>query len=217
MKGNVIGYDADTNTGAISGHDGRRYDFVTQDWRGDAVPRHGDVVDFTAEGDRATQVYLIEPQYVRPGFWRFLFSPSGRICRKQYWVWFFLPVTAIGIVLAVVSLIPGWYFKLLPNLFSLFMLWPGIAILIKRIHDRNKSGWLVWAMYIPAILLAIFAVGAIIAGAAGSTGAAATLGIIAGVFGIATACVAIWFFVEFGCLRGTIGANKYGPDPVPRR
>jgi uncharacterized membrane protein YhaH (DUF805 family) len=217
MRGNVIGYDADTNTGAISGHDGRRYDFATQDWRGDGTPRHGEVVDFTPEGDRARQIYLIEPHYVRPGFWAFLFSPSGRISRKQYWLHFFLPVTVISIALAFFALIPGWFFKLLPNLFQLFVLWPGIAILIKRIHDRNKSGWLVWLMYIPLTLLVIFVIGVIIAAAAKAAGAAVTLGIIAGVLGVVMLCVAIWFLIEFGCMRGTIGANKYGPDPVPRR
>jgi uncharacterized membrane protein YhaH (DUF805 family) len=25
----------------------------------------------------------------------------------------------------------------------------------------------------------------------------------------------IWSFVELGCLRGTVGANRYGPDPSP--
>jgi uncharacterized membrane protein YhaH (DUF805 family) len=25
---------------------------------------------------------------------------------------------------------------------------------------------------------------------------------------------AIWLFVELGCLRGTIGGNRFGPDPV---
>jgi uncharacterized membrane protein YhaH (DUF805 family) len=25
---------------------------------------------------------------------------------------------------------------------------------------------------------------------------------------------AIWLFVELGCLRGTIGSNRFGPDPV---
>lgn len=217
MRGNVIGYDADTNTGAISGHDGRRYDFVTQEWRATGTPRHGDVVDFTVEGERATQIYLIEPQYMRPGFWAFLFSPAGRICRKQYWVWFFLPVLAIGLVLDALTLIPGWFFKTLPSLFQLVMLWPGIAILVKRIHDRNKSGWLVWLIYAPLILALIFIIGTIIAAAAKATGATATLGIIAGVLGIVVLGIAVWFFVEFGCMRGTIGANRYGPDPVPRR
>jgi uncharacterized membrane protein YhaH (DUF805 family) len=217
MRGNVIGYDADTNTGAVSGFDGKRYDFATQDWRGDGVPRHGDVVDFTPEGDRAAQITLIEPQYVWPGFWAFLFSPRGRISRKQYWLWYFLPVLVLSIFVDFTSLIPGSFFKLLPSLFQLVLLWPHIAILVKRIHDRNKSGWLVWLFYIPAILVLAFVIGTIIAGAASATAAAATLGIISGVLGIALFGVAIWFFVEFGCMRGSIGANYYGPDPVPRR
>ena len=24
----------------------------------------------------------------------------------------------------------------------------------------------------------------------------------------------IWYFIEAGCLRGTVGPNKYGPDPL---
>jgi uncharacterized membrane protein YhaH (DUF805 family) len=217
MRGNVIGYDADTNTGAISGHDGRRYDFTTQDWRGGGVPRHGDVVDFTAEGDRATQITLIEAHYASPGFWPFLFSPRGRISRKQYWLWYFLPVTIVGIVIDLFSLIPGLFFKVLPSLFALVLLWPHIAILIKRIHDRNKSGWLVWFIYVPATLALIFVTGTIIAAAAKGAAAALTLGIIAAVLGVVLFGVAVWFFVEFGCMRGTIGPNRYGPDPVPRR
>jgi uncharacterized membrane protein len=57
MKGNVLGFDPDTNTGAISGHDGQRYDFVRLDWRGSATPARGAVVDFVAENGRATQIY----------------------------------------------------------------------------------------------------------------------------------------------------------------
>jgi hypothetical protein len=38
MKGNVIGFDPDSNTGAISGHDGRRYDFVRLEWRSPNAP-----------------------------------------------------------------------------------------------------------------------------------------------------------------------------------
>ena len=29
-----------------------------------------------------------------------------------------------------------------------------------------------------------------------------------------TIAVIIWFFVELGCLRGTVGSNDYGPDPL---
>jgi len=24
----------------------------------------------------------------------------------------------------------------------------------------------------------------------------------------------LWYFVELACMRGTIGANQYGPDPL---
>ena len=59
MKGNVIGFDPDSNTGAISGHDGRRYDFVRLEWRGGNAPSRGAVVDFVAEAGHATQIYPV--------------------------------------------------------------------------------------------------------------------------------------------------------------
>jgi uncharacterized membrane protein YhaH (DUF805 family) len=26
--------------------------------------------------------------------------------------------------------------------------------------------------------------------------------------------ITVWAFVELGCLRGTVGPNRYGPDPL---
>ncbi len=213
VRGNIIGFDPDTNTGAISGHDGQRYDFTTGDWHGSGRPRHGDVVDFIPTGQRAAQIYLIEPQYVAPTVAQFYFSARGRISRSQYWLRFFLPVFAIGIVLSLLQLADYRAFSILSSVFNLVVLWPSIAILIKRIHDRDKSGWLVWALYGPAIAGLVLTVAALIAVATGTHNFA--LIVLAVALWIATACVAIWFFVEFGCLRGTIGANRYGPDPVP--
>ncbi len=215
MKGNVIGFDPDTNTGAISGHDGQRYDFTTSDWHSHTSPKHGDLIDFVAEGQRAAQIYLIEPEYVAPSFGQFYFSPSGRISRSQYWLRYFVPVLAIGIILSLLQLVGGDIFQILSSLFQLIILWPGIAILIKRIHDRNKSGWLVWVLYGPVILAAIFSIAAFVAIALGSS-EIASLGILSGVLWIAVVVVAIWFFIEFGCMRGTVGVNRYGADPVPR-
>ncbi|HEX5319477.1 MAG TPA: DUF4870 domain-containing protein [Stellaceae bacterium] len=59
MQGNVLGFDPDTNSGAISGYDGQRYDFVRLDWRGPSIPVGGAVVDFVPEGARATRIYPI--------------------------------------------------------------------------------------------------------------------------------------------------------------
>jgi uncharacterized membrane protein len=57
VKGDVLGFDSDSNTGAISGHDGQRYDFVRLEWRGARQPRRGEAVDFVADGQWATHVY----------------------------------------------------------------------------------------------------------------------------------------------------------------
>ena len=213
MKGNVVGFDPDSNTGAISGHDGRRYDFAMLDWHSRSRPTHGDVVDFVPEGQRAAQVYLIEPEYVPPNLGQFYFSPSGRISRSQYWLKYFVPVFVIGVILHLA----GEQLSILLSIFNFVILWPGIAILIKRIHDRNKSGWLVWVLYVPLILAIIFTIVTLVVFAFGGNGAGWALGVVAGILWAIVLVVTIWFFVEFGCMRGTIGANQYGADPVPAR
>jgi uncharacterized membrane protein YhaH (DUF805 family) len=185
MKGNVIGFDPDTNTGAVSGHDGNRYDFTTMDWHGRGQPRHGDVVDFQADGRRAHDIYLIEPEYIPPSLGEFLFSPSGRISRSQYWLKFALPVAAVQLVFVAIigalilsdSLEVAGIIYILYAIFLIAMVWPSLAILIKRSHDRD------WPW--PFILLLLVPL------------------------------VQFWPLVEIWFLRGTIGGNRFGPDPVP--
>jgi uncharacterized membrane protein YhaH (DUF805 family) len=227
MKGNVIGFDPDTNSGAISGHDGQRYDFATVDWRAQSQPRHGDIVDFQTDGRRATQIYLVEPEYVAPSFGQFYFSPSGRISRSQYWLKFMLPYIGISVVLQILAAAggPGSAFYIVISvilfIFSLVAFWPSIAILVKRIHDRNKSGWFCLVLYIPMIifiiLLFVWLAAILIAVAAGSAASAPSIGafgVVVLIVGLVCGGIGIWFFIEFGCLRGTIGANRFGPDPV---
>ena len=57
MRGEVLGFDSDNNSGAISGHDGERYGFVRLEWRGQWMPSPGEVVDFVPVERRATQIY----------------------------------------------------------------------------------------------------------------------------------------------------------------
>lgn len=213
MKGNVIGFDPAGNAGAISGYDGKRYDFTTFDWHGQERPRHGDVVDFVPDGQRATSVYPLAPEYVAPSFAQFYFSLRGRISRSQYWLRFFLPVLVIGFVLNLLQFAGLNGARTVSHLFNLLALWPGIAVLVKRIHDRNKSGGLVWALYAPLLTAIVVTILAII-GAVMNSGEAGGLGFLAGALWFLVIGVAIWFFVEFGCLRGTVGPNRFGPDPV---
>jgi uncharacterized membrane protein YhaH (DUF805 family) len=213
MRGNVIGFDADTNTGAISGHDGKRYEFATVDWHERRTPARGDSVDFAPSGEQATQIYLVEPQYVPPTFGQFLFSVRGRISRSQFWLKWVLPVEAITLVLIialVVAIGTGNNASFDVVLFilvilSLVTLWPTVVVLVKRMHDRNKSGWLALLFFAPVVL-------GDISGLSAGEDSPATV-----ILSLISLGIGIWFFVEFGCMRGTIGANRFGPDPVVGR
>jgi uncharacterized membrane protein YhaH (DUF805 family) len=77
----------------------------------------------------------------------------------------------------------------------------GIAVGVKRLHDRNKSGWWLLLFYIlPAALTGI-------GEASGNDAIASLLALIA-------LALYVWGFVELACLRGTVGPNRYGPDPL---
>jgi uncharacterized membrane protein YhaH (DUF805 family) len=178
MKGNIIGFDPDTNTGAISGHDGQRYDFVTAEWHGRSQPRHGDVVDFQAAGDRATQIYLVDAEYVQPTLGQFLFSPHGRISRSQYWLKWALPMLVVTIVLEIILFVvlPPTAAATIIGFYALVLIWPSLVMYIKRAHDRDWPWAFILLMFVPL--------------------------------------VQFWPLIEFWFLRGTIGSNRFGPDPV---
>jgi uncharacterized membrane protein YhaH (DUF805 family) len=116
-------------------------------------------------------------------------------------------VFVVTVALAVLSGVAA-IFEALYWLFALLTLWPGIAVMVKRIHDRDKPGWLVLLPVAAAVLV-------VIAGIAGvGSGSEVVAGVFAGIALLALVGIGIWFFVEFGCMRGTIGPNRYGPDPV---
>ena len=84
----------------------------------------------------------------------FLFSLQGRISRRQYWLNFILPVFALSTLIALVSdprLNPNGGGNWLVILWSLAVLWPGVATQVKRWHDRDKSGWWYLISFVPII------------------------------------------------------------------
>jgi uncharacterized membrane protein YhaH (DUF805 family) len=82
----------------------------------------------------------------------------------------------------------------------------GLAITIKRLHDRDKSGW--WA-------LLFFVAPALLSAAGMALGS--SLGLGASLFSLVSLAISIWAFVELGCLRGTQGPNQFGQDPLEGR
>ena len=57
MKGQILNYSVQTNSGIISGDDNQRYSFNGADWMESAPPRRGMQVDFAIIGTSATEVY----------------------------------------------------------------------------------------------------------------------------------------------------------------
>lgn len=77
----------------------------------------------------------------------FYFSIEGRVGRGDFWKKLILPVFVIALILGVA-------FRgnaMLSLIFNLLVLWPSIAVSVKRWHDRDKSGWWVLIGLIPVL------------------------------------------------------------------
>lgn len=57
MKGHILDFSVQTNSGIISGDDNQRYTFHGKDWMESDPPRRGMQVDFATVGDAAVQIY----------------------------------------------------------------------------------------------------------------------------------------------------------------
>jgi uncharacterized membrane protein YhaH (DUF805 family) len=79
--------------------------------------------------------------------------------------------------------------------------WAYAAVSIKRLHDRNKSGWWMIPFIVATALYGQFA------DRLGGSWAAALLGLAVLIF-------FIWGMVEMCWLKGTRGPNRFGPDPL---
>jgi len=134
-----------------------------------------------------------------------LFGFRGRVNRGKYWlaiVLFIIAWIVIGIIAWLLSTVSYILGGIVVALVFLVTLYAGIAIGIKRLHDRDKSGWYLLLFYLlPGIL----------------EGIGEAIGGIGFVLSLAGYAISIWAFVELGCLRGTIGSNQYGPDPLEGR
>lgn len=138
-----------------------------------------------------------------------LFSFAGRLNRQPYWLVTLALIVAVLIILggsAAVMFGGGsggasslGILGIIALLLYIPLLWIGIAIGTKRLHDRNKSGWwLVLFWLVPGVLQV-----------AGEQ--LGTVGIVLTLIGLG---ISIWGLVEIGFLRGTVGPNQYGPDPL---
>lgn len=146
-----------------------------------------------------------------------LFSFEGRINRAKYWL-AVLVYVVLSVLLSVVGLAIGAdsiTFSALNMIIGIGTFISGIAVGVKRLHDRNRTGWWLLLFYVvPGVLVAAATVYGLIAAVSGASGSSIANFGIASFFLLGAFLVMVWAFVELGCLRGTVGPNRFGPDPL---
>jgi uncharacterized membrane protein YhaH (DUF805 family) len=90
---------------------------------------------------------------------------------------------------------------------SLILAYPEFAVIAKRGHDRNAPTWIAGIFIAGAVLLDLM----VLLDLAGPLEKPNTLFyVILAPFGI----MALILLVDFGFRRGTVGENRFGPDPL---
>jgi uncharacterized membrane protein YhaH (DUF805 family) len=155
---------------------------------------------------------------------------TGRSRRMEYWMWVLFVILAM-IVLSILDTVLGLggrssvssvapgpagsisygygaraYGGVLTGIFGLATLIPGIAVSVRRLHDRDRSGWWILAPGIPYIVGIILTFVAAVS-VSWVLMMFAMLLFFAGFIGAIV--LLVWY-----CLPGTAGPNRFGPDPL---
>lgn len=76
---------------------------------------------------------------------------SGRARRPEYW-YFVLFTTLVSIGLSIIdTTLFGLRVSPLSSIFSLGVFLPGLAVLVRRLHDTDRSGWLALLGLVPLV------------------------------------------------------------------
>ena len=143
---------------------------------------------------------------------KLLFSFEGRTRRSHFWIGWLI---CLG-----VGVVAGWI-PILGGLISLALIWPQLAIAVKRLHDMGKTGWLVaipWVANIVGVCVGvgILGVSAIMNQAAlDREDPAAIMALLGPAFGIVVLLllVNLGFLLWIGVTDSQPGDNRFGPSP----
>lgn len=132
-------------------------------------------------------------------FGSLLFGFDGRINRAKYWLAVVIYLVVMLIAVGLMFALHGMIGMVLMGIIYIVAIVSGIAVGIKRLHDCDKSGWWLLVFYLVPGLLSAAAMG----------------WDDSMVLNLLSFAVSIWGLVQLGFLRGTVGPNRFGPDPIP--
>jgi len=125
---------------------------------------------------------------------------SGRASRSEFWFFHLGTVlVAFGIGMASAMLAGPSSRGDASALWSLMIMLPSLAITVRRLHDINRSGWLLLVFQAIVVLAFILAVSS-----------NDRVSMIGGLALAGSLLTAVYFLAE----AGTPGPNQYGEDPL---
>ncbi|WP_323761476.1 DUF805 domain-containing protein [Maricaulis sp.] len=145
--------------------------------------------------------------------WQFLlFDPNGRIGQKDFW---------IGVAIILGGNILADVVPILGGLLWLLLVWVGIAVYGKRLHDIGRSAGLhaiPWALNLVLFLLGFMMLGGVIVTAimtGGDVGPGLFLSAGGGLLSLGAISVLVWavYTIWLGLAIGDSGDNVYGMVP----
>lgn len=150
-------------------------------------------------------------------FGKVMFSPNGRIGQQDYW---------IGVLIIIGGNIIGGFIPILGFFISLVLIWCGIAVYGKRLHDAGKSAWLHVIPWALGILLGVIGfvmilgagLGAAMSADGGELEPDQILALIAGGgtgILVMSSSFLVWiiYTIWVGVMKGEPEANAHGPVP----
>lgn len=133
-----------------------------------------------------------------------------RAARAEYWWWLLFAVVVAVIAWVLDFLIfRGWEVGPFQLVTALALLFPGLSVSVRRLHDTNRSGW--WILLLIALSILVV-VGAIAAAAANPFNPISGPGLLfIGVPFVVLLAFAI-LYVVWLVLPSNPGNNRYGPN-----
>jgi uncharacterized membrane protein YhaH (DUF805 family) len=135
--------------------------------------------------------------------WVHLFTSfEGRISRQPFWI-----ALAVFIAIDIASVLTIEDDRL-SAVFDLIMTYPQFAVCAKRGHDRNTPAWVVGLFFAFGVALDVMILGGWI------TKDLSNPTPLVYAFAVPFLVLGLALIIDLGFRRGTVGPNRYGPDPL---
>ena len=137
-------------------------------------------------------------------------STEGRIGRRDFWIGV-AGLLVVGIIIGLITLVVAGLESFLSRLLSfigqIILAYPAFCLMAKRFQDRDRPGTFAAIPIGVALVIGLIQ----LTGLSGSIANPNWFGVLLGWVDLG---IFVWILIDLAILRGTVGNNQFGPDPV---